>query len=126
MEYTSAELKNVCYQKDIKMEYNTFPYTPQQSGVSEKVNRTLLDKVRTMLIEINLSKHLWEETVRTAAYQLNRSLLSTYKEDFPAEVFLERIKLHIPNTEDKLEARAVPVRMVEYSQNNCVKRCEFC
>ncbi|GBP08162.1 Retrovirus-related Pol polyprotein from transposon TNT 1-94 [Eumeta japonica] len=49
------------------------PYTPQQNGLSERMNRTLLEKARCMLINANLQKSLWAEAIRTAAYITNRT-----------------------------------------------------
>ncbi|KAL0419100.1 UNVERIFIED_CONTAM: Retrovirus-related Pol polyprotein from transposon TNT 1-94, partial [Sesamum radiatum] len=51
----------------------TNPYTPQQNGVAERMNRTLLEKVRCMLISSGLPKSFWGEALVTAAYLINRS-----------------------------------------------------
>lgn len=48
------------------------PYTPQQNGVSERMNRTLLDKARCLLIDSELSEEFWAEAVNTAIYLRNR------------------------------------------------------
>ncbi|KAL6327870.1 hypothetical protein AAG906_026549 [Vitis piasezkii] len=50
----------------------TMPGTPQQNGVAERRNRTLLDMVRCMLSNSSLSEFLWGEALRTAAYILNQ------------------------------------------------------
>ena len=46
--------------------------SPDQNGVVERRNRTLLDMVRSMLSNFNLSKSLWTEALKTAMYILNR------------------------------------------------------
>ncbi|KAJ9709896.1 hypothetical protein PVL29_001400 [Vitis rotundifolia] len=50
----------------------TMPGTPQQNGVAERRNRTLLDIVRCMLSNSSLPEFLWGEALRTAAYILNQ------------------------------------------------------
>ncbi|KAK4388108.1 Retrovirus-related Pol polyprotein from transposon TNT 1-94 [Sesamum angolense] len=47
--------------------------TPQQNGVAERMNRTLLNKVRCLLISSGLAKSFWGEALLTAAYLINRS-----------------------------------------------------
>ena len=51
----------------------TCPYTPQQNGVAERLNRTLLGTVRTMLREAQVRKEWWVYAVITANYLRNRS-----------------------------------------------------
>jgi Reverse transcriptase (RNA-dependent DNA polymerase)/gag-polypeptide of LTR copia-type/GAG-pre-integrase domain len=51
----------------------TIAYTPQQNGVSERLNRTLLTKLRAMLFESGLPKELWTELLDTANYLKNRA-----------------------------------------------------
>ena len=48
------------------------PSTPQQNGIAEMRNRTLLDIVSCMLVNPSLTKFLWDETLRTADYILNQ------------------------------------------------------
>ncbi|MCO5581375.1 hypothetical protein L7F22_035257 [Adiantum nelumboides] len=55
----------------IQQQYTT-PYTPQQNGVSERKNRTLVSAARAMLLTAGLSKPYWEEAVATAGYLQNR------------------------------------------------------
>jgi transposase InsO family protein len=50
----------------------TMPGSPDQNGVPERRNRTLLDMVRSMLSSSNLPKSLWAEAFKTAVYILNR------------------------------------------------------
>uniref|UniRef100_A0A2N9EJK6 CCHC-type domain-containing protein n=1 Tax=Fagus sylvatica TaxID=28930 RepID=A0A2N9EJK6_FAGSY len=49
-----------------------FPNTPQQNGVAERRNRTLLDMVRSMMAQANLPISFWGDALLTAAYILNR------------------------------------------------------
>jgi len=48
------------------------PSSPDQNGVAERRNRTLLDMVRSMLSSSKLPKFLWTEALKTAVYILNR------------------------------------------------------
>jgi len=50
----------------------TMPRTPQQNGVVERHNRTLMDMVRSMLSNSKLSLSLWMYALKTAIYLLNR------------------------------------------------------
>ncbi|GKB59637.1 putative RNA-directed DNA polymerase [Tanacetum coccineum] len=50
----------------------TMPYTPQQNGVAERQNRTLIDMVRSMICNSILPKFLWTEALKTATHILNR------------------------------------------------------
>ena len=51
----------------------TVPYSPQQNGVAERLNRTLVERARSMLMEAKLSPDLWAEAIATAVYLKNRS-----------------------------------------------------
>jgi len=50
----------------------TMPGTPQQNGVAERRNRTLMDMVRIMVSNCTLPSSLWMYALRTATYLLNR------------------------------------------------------
>ena len=50
----------------------TMPYTPQQNGVAERRNCTLMEMTRTMMAHADHTIHFWGETLSTAAYILNR------------------------------------------------------
>jgi transposase InsO family protein len=48
-------------------------YTPQQNGAAERLNRTVQDAVRTMLVQSGLPSLLWAEAVSYIVYTKNRS-----------------------------------------------------
>ena len=50
----------------------TMPCSPDQNGVAERRNRTLMDMVRSMRNNTKLPQYLWTETLKTAVYILNR------------------------------------------------------
>ena len=70
-EYLSEQFKNFCDEKGIARQL-TISYTPQQNGVAERRNRTMLDMVRSMMAQANLPISFWGDVVLTAAYILNR------------------------------------------------------
>ena len=48
------------------------PGTPQQNGVTERRNKTLMDMVRSMMSNSSLPKSMWMYALKTAVYLLNR------------------------------------------------------
>lgn len=69
-EYLSNEFGEFCVGKGI-MYHLTVPYTPQQNGVSERMNRTLTEMARTLVTSAKLDKTFWGEAVLTATYLIN-------------------------------------------------------
>ena len=69
-EYCSNVFKDCCNRFGIKHE-KIVPGTPQQNGVAERMNRTILEKVRSMLSNSRLEKHFLVEAVRTSCYLIN-------------------------------------------------------
>ncbi|GJW62608.1 retrovirus-related pol polyprotein from transposon TNT 1-94 [Tanacetum coccineum] len=64
----------------------TVPRSPQQNGVVERQNRTLVEAARTMLIFSKAPMFLWAEAVATACYTQNRSLIHTRHDKTPYEL----------------------------------------
>ena len=83
-EFTSDEFKSLCDKSGIKKQL-TAPYTPQQNGVVERKNRTIMGLVRSMLKDKNLPLELWGEPVSTCVYVLNRSSTKGVKGQTPYE-----------------------------------------
>ncbi|GJY32257.1 putative ribonuclease H-like domain-containing protein [Tanacetum coccineum] len=73
-------------EKCIKREYNV-ARTPQQNGVVERRNRTLLEDARTMLAYSKLPTTFWAEAVSTACYVHNRVLVVKPHNKTPYELF---------------------------------------
>ena len=69
-EYMSEEFKSYLKECGIKSEL-TAAYSPQQNGVSERLNRTLVEAARSMLYHADLSNAYWAEAVVTATYLRN-------------------------------------------------------
>ncbi|KAJ8865894.1 hypothetical protein PR048_033417 [Dryococelus australis] len=53
--------------------YTSAPYMPQHQGTTEQFNRTMLDKVRALMLDPAAPKDLWSEAAYTATYLINRS-----------------------------------------------------
>lgn len=54
----------------------TNPHTPEQNGMLERLNRTIVEKARCLLFDADLNKSFWAEAVNTAVYLRNRSIAS--------------------------------------------------
>ena len=71
-EYTSKLFATYCAEKGIAHQF-TNPYTPEQNGVAERLNRTVIESARAMMSHASLPKKFWAEAVNTAVYVHNRS-----------------------------------------------------
>ncbi|XP_073126397.1 uncharacterized protein [Henckelia pumila] len=67
LEYLSDKFVKLCKEKGITR-HRTVTGTPQQNDLAERMNRTLLERVRCMLINASLSKSFWGEALSTACY----------------------------------------------------------
>ncbi|GJX70670.1 retrovirus-related pol polyprotein from transposon TNT 1-94, partial [Tanacetum coccineum] len=68
--------------------------TPQQNGVVERQNRTLVEAARTMLIFSKASLFLWAEAINTAYYTQNRSLIRLRYNKTPYELMHDKIRIY--------------------------------
>jgi transposase InsO family protein len=73
-EFKNSQIEGFLDEEGIKHEFSS-PYTPQQNGVVERKNRTLLDMARTMLDEYKTPDRFWAEAINTACYSINRLYL---------------------------------------------------
>nr|GEV51710.1 retrovirus-related Pol polyprotein from transposon TNT 1-94 [Tanacetum cinerariifolium] len=64
--------------------------TPQQNGVVERKNRTLVEAARTMLTFANLPSFLWAEAIATACFTQNRSIIHKCFDKTPYELMNKR------------------------------------
>lgn len=71
-EYSSTEFQVFCKSKGIKIQY-TCPRNPEQNGIAERYNRTVMEKGRCLIFDSTLGKEFWEEAVSTAVYLINRT-----------------------------------------------------
>ncbi|GJU30424.1 putative ribonuclease H-like domain-containing protein [Tanacetum coccineum] len=75
IEFKNAKFIALCGEKGIKRDYSN-ARTPQQNGVAERKNRTLIEAARIMLADSKLPTMFWTEAVSTACYVLNRVLIT--------------------------------------------------
>lgn len=79
-EYLSDEFKEYLKLKGIYHELMV-PYSPQQNGVAERINRTLMESARSMMSHAKLPDKYWAEAIATAAYLKNRTPTNAMKQD---------------------------------------------
>lgn len=70
-EYVNKQFEKL-FEKCGIVHQKTTPYTPQQNGVSERMNRTIIERVRCMLTDAKMSPKFWAEAAVTATYLQNR------------------------------------------------------
>ncbi|GJR59601.1 putative ribonuclease H-like domain-containing protein [Tanacetum coccineum] len=84
-EFKNRDMLEFCGNKGIKQEYST-ARTPQQNGVAERMNRTLIEAARTMLADSLLPTTFWAEAVSTACYIFNRVRVTKPQNKTPYEL----------------------------------------
>ncbi|KAK1693378.1 hypothetical protein QYE76_010075 [Lolium multiflorum] len=131
-----TEFKNYTMQEfvddeGIKHEFSA-PYTPQQNGVVERKNRTIIEMARTMLSEFNSPHNFWGEAISTAVHYSNRLFLRPLHNKTPYElltgnkpnVMYIRVfgcKCLVKNKKGKLgkfETRTIEGIFVGYAENS--------
>ena len=75
-EYIDVDFLTFCKQEGIVRQF-TVAHTPQQNGVAERMNRTLLERTSAMLKTAGMAKSFRAEAVKTACYVINRSPSTT-------------------------------------------------
>jgi transposase InsO family protein len=68
--FKNLQVEEYLEEEGAKHEFSA-PYTPQQNGVVERKNRTLIDMARTMLGEFKTPERFWSEAVNTACHAIN-------------------------------------------------------
>jgi transposase InsO family protein len=109
----------------------TNPYTPEQNGLCERFNRTIVERAKCLLFEAELDKSFWAEAVNTAVYLKNRSPASGLGQMTPFErwtgrkpdvshvrVFGSPAMVHIPkNKRQKWDKKATKYIFVGFPEN---------
>ncbi|GKA91411.1 retrovirus-related pol polyprotein from transposon RE1 [Tanacetum coccineum] len=93
-EYNSKELDKFCEDKGMHKQL-TSRYTPQQNGVFERKNQTIVEIAKSMMHEKGLPKSFWVEAVYTAVYLLNRSPTKALDNKTPLEAWNGRKPLYL-------------------------------
>ena len=128
-EYTSKKFEDYLKSEGIRHE-RTIPKTPQQNGVAERLNRTLVESSRSMLLDAALPQTFWAEAISTAAYLRNRCPTRAVDEMTPYEAWygvkprVEHLRVfgcdayaHIPKDErGKFDAKARKCILVGYGR----------
>ena len=129
-EFISEEFDALLAERGSRRERTT-AHTPQQNGVAERVNRTLLNSIRTMLHDGQLDDSFWDEALRTAVHIRNRVPTRALNGKTPHEawtgnkprvghmrVFGSLAYAHIPEQgRNKLALRARKCVFVGYAQD---------
>ncbi|XP_063939724.1 uncharacterized protein LOC135148436 [Daucus carota subsp. sativus] len=92
-EFKNSKMEEFCKANGIKQEFSA-PGTPQQNGVVERKNKTLIEAARTMLEEAKLPTYFWVEAVETACFTQNATLINKHgKTPFEMSMSLQIINL---------------------------------
>nr|GEY19503.1 retrovirus-related Pol polyprotein from transposon TNT 1-94 [Tanacetum cinerariifolium] len=89
-EFKNSDLNQFCGLKGIKREFNV-PRTPEQNGIAERKNRTLIEAAKTLLADSLLPIPFWAEAVNTACYVQNRVLVTKPHNKTPYELLHSRL-----------------------------------
>ena len=130
-EYESKAFIQYCKEKGIRKE-DTIPYTPQQNGVAERMNRTIMETTRSMLYHAHLPLKFWAEAVSTAVYLRNRSPTSSLNDVTPFEAWFKekpdvsnmkvygcKAYAHVPDEKRrKLDKKSVACVFIGYPNNS--------
>jgi len=104
------------------------PYSPQQNGVTEHANRTIMECARNMILAQRLKLEFWGEVMNTAMYIKNqcptkafdsKTLQKTWSGRKPdashLRVFGYKAFAHVPDEKmTKLESKSMPCVFLEY------------
>lgn len=85
-EYTSNKFMAYCQEHGIKRQLTT-AYTPQQNGIAERKNRTVMNMVRSMLSTRKVPQIFWQEAVSWTFHVLNRCPTHAVKDMTPQEAW---------------------------------------
>lgn len=119
------------FQEEGIIHQKTNAYTPEQNGLSERHNRTLVEKARCLLYDAGLPKRFWAEAVNTANYLRNRCIASGLNGKTPFEkwtgkkpdvsglrIFGSTVMAHIPKEKRlKFDKKACKHILVGFSDH---------
>nr|GEV11865.1 ribonuclease H-like domain, reverse transcriptase, RNA-dependent DNA polymerase [Tanacetum cinerariifolium] len=135
-EFTSNEFTKYCKENGIARQL-TAHYSPQQNGVVERRNRTMLSTTRSMIKAMKLPLTFWAEAVKHAIYILNRVPIRALVDKTPYEALCNRnpnlenlrifgcttyAKITIPHLK-KLDDRSIP--MIYLGVEEGLKACRL-
>ncbi|KAI5334598.1 hypothetical protein L3X38_024731 [Prunus dulcis] len=88
-EYTSLEFDSFCEDVGIERQLTT-PYTPQQNGVAERKNRTIVEMAKCLMLEKKIPFDFWAEAVNISVYISNRCPTKALSKKTPFEAYSGR------------------------------------
>jgi transposase InsO family protein len=88
-EFRNTLVEELLDEEGIKHELST-PYTPQQNGIVERKNRTLIEAAKTMLDEYKTPDSFWAEAINTACHAANCRYLHKYLNKTPYEIITDK------------------------------------
>ncbi|XP_048431181.1 uncharacterized protein LOC125473010 [Pyrus x bretschneideri] len=88
-EFLSNEFKQYCDTEGIQRQLS-ISYTPQQNGVVERKNRTVIEMAKSMLHDKGMPYYMWAEAVHTAVYLLNRCPTKSLDSIIPFDAYSKR------------------------------------
>ena len=88
-EFKNTQIEDFCEERGIKHEFSS-TYTPQQNGVVERKNKTLITLARAMLDEYGTPEKFWAEAINTACHASNRVYLHRLLKKTPYELLIGR------------------------------------
>ena len=126
LEFCNEEFEMFCKNQGI-LRHKTVRNTPQQNGLAEMMNRTLLDRVKCMLYSSGLFKRFLGEVVMIAFYLVNKTPSSaidfkTLKELWSGKpsnynhLRIFRCKAYVHQSEEKLEPRSMKCIFLGYPE----------
>ena len=130
-EFTSATFTTFCAEEGMGRQL-TAPYSPQQNGVVERRNQTVVEMVRCLLKSMGVPSYFWAEAVKTAVYLLNRAPTRSLEGVTPYEAWHGRkpsvqhlrtfgCTAHVKRTGPgitKLSDRSTPMIFVGYEEGS--------
>lgn len=134
-EYSSNAVTKYLNEKGVQIQ-NTAAYSPQQNGVAERKNRTLIEMARCMIIELKLDNSFWGKAVMMANYIQNRLpwksiQMTPYEEWFGRKPNIQHFKefgskcyvyVHAAKRQ-KLDPKAISAILVGYDDKSKAYRC---
>lgn len=136
MEYMAAKFNDFCKENGI-LHQLTCTYTPEQNGVAERANRTIVEKAKCMLFDGGLGKEFWAEACNTAAYVMNRTPRVRLQNKTPIEmwsgekpdvsslrIFGSKVMVHTPKEKrKKWSPKASEMIFIGYDNQKKGYRC---
>ncbi|KAG8489132.1 hypothetical protein CXB51_017197 [Gossypium anomalum] len=116
LEFCFDEFNRLCKSEGI-VKHLTVRHTPQQNCVAERMNRTIIEKVRCMLSNANLPKSFWAETTSTACFLINRSPSVAIEKKTPQERCCFNETVILPNLSLKESSNKENQKQVEHQIN---------